>query len=1126
MPNTLSFFVSSIDTFSIERSFSSIASDGKLESDERLINVDVICEGSIEGLVDKEGDLLKYITDSNFTKVESLILGKGVYFNDVPLIDDRLNKLNFVTQGFDISYGEEFNYYKDQYASTVHRYNKKIYLNQSDFQIPMGLNAVSQTAGRGFFAAQLFNGVTSMVYDKYPLSQPQKSDNTVDVSDSAKSSHIINTLRTASLQTQVFIHKIVNKYCDQLSIHFKADSLFDSIKGNVNSGGISMGILIEEENSPNTFGAVFVLNGISKGNYVFDVPINLNLDTVNKNTYYVKIFALTEKISPVNGNIFKEMSVSSIIERIRNKGSFSYPFSSIVRSSVSSNHFNSDPQRSFDLKLLKVKVPKNYDSEIGEYDGNWDGNFDNFLRWTDNPAWILNDICTNSRYGVSAGNISDKDLNKWELYKISKYCDELVPIDTPSLYSPDSFVIYDANTILIAKGSSNDTLEQFRKKYPSINDKTNANLNGGFHNSIIFLYNLSNDTESIDENFKKIIVSVDEVDQSEDANGNTTITTVDSGGGGFFRIKLMNDFGPRKFFEKSETANFLSEFVKTSVGVSSPETSSDTLVNKIEKSVKNTQSGAKDNILYWLDHNLTQNTAYAFPTQFINKPCFSEEILEYDNVKGSCLPKILNYRDKLEKRFSCNILIDNETEFLKVINDIASVFRGLTYYKNNFITSTIDVEKPVSYLFNNSNVKDGLFSYSSASLDGNYSVAKVMFRDKYLNYDQQVEIVEDSLMVNKYGIVTKEILGFGITSRHQARRIGEWLLATNRFENQTVNFITDLQGLILKPSDVIQIEDEFKNNSVLQGRVTSINYSDKYITVDRKINLTSTGEIIKFLADVQKKTILSLNEQESVSDEDIDALSLGDVIKLKIDRIENDTNRIYFDETYEFYNFTKLLSSTPFIIENSKSNLGSNLYKVVTITETSNNEYSFFCIKHDKAKYESLSKGSFEKNFTFVDNTISFADSDSLKEVNLSGMNSSYYEIAPYSLNEINGLTIDFNFNEQQSSLVYSSSPQRDYYVLTLKISNIFNFIDDKRQNGTTAEKKYYAYVQEVFNKKGGLLFKVVLRNQSLKFKIQDSNISDKRIFLGKFSTNNKIVSAVSGIRIYLFDVNNKIIEV
>ena len=52
------------------------------------------------------------------------------------------------------------------------------------------------------------------------------------------------------------------------------------------------------------------------------------------------------------------------------------------------------------------------------------------------------------------------------------------------------------------------------------------------------------------------------------------------------------------------------------------------------------------------------------------------------------------------------------------------------------------------------------------------------------------------------------------------------------------------------------------------------------------------------------------------------------------------------------------------------------------------------------------------------------------------------------------------------------------------------------------------------------------MTREELKFKIQDSNTSDKRIFLGKFSTNNKIVSAVSGIRIYLFDVNNKIIEV
>ena len=1108
MPSTLPFFVASLSD-SINKSFAAIPADRKLESDERLINTDVVCEGPIEGLVDKQGNLLKYITDSNTNAVESIILGKGVYYNDVPLVDDKLNKLNFVTQGFDIRYGEEFNNYTQQYASTVHRYNKKIYLNELDYKTTLGLNDSS-----GLIAIQKIDNKESRMGKSYGAV----------IEGNATPGSLISVLQTASSNAQVFIHKIVNKYCDQLSIHLKFDSLFVSNKGNTNATTASIAIFIEEDNSPNVFAAIFSIYGISKAGYIFDIPINLNLDSVNKNTYYVKIFALTKKISPENGNLFTEISVSSIIERIKNKGSFSYPFSSIVRSSVSSTHFNNDPTRSFDLKLLKIKVPKNYDSEVGEYEGNWDGNFDNFLRWTDNPAWIFYDICTNARYGVGSGNVSDKDLNKWELYKISKYCDELILVNTPAAYAEDSFTIYDQNTIIIDKvASDNDlsSLMEFKKKYPSINDATNAAANGGRDNSIIFLYNLSDDNGSIDTNYKKIIVSVDEVSINPDTN---TITVAAEGQGTAFRMKLMNDFGPRKFFENANTANFLQTFTDYAVAISSAATQGDQLSTKIAKSIKNTQSGAKDNVLYWLNYNSTQNTEYKFPISFINKPCFAEDILKNGTVKGSCLPKTLNYKNPLEKRFSCNLLIDNETEFLKVLNDIASVFRGLTYYKNNFITSTIDVEKPISYLFNNSNVKDGSFSYSSASIDGNYSVAKVMYRDKYLNYDQQVEIVEDSLLVSTYGIITKEILGFGITSRDQARRIGEWLLATNRFENQTVNFVTDLQGLLLKPSDVIQIEDEFKNNSILQGRVTSVNYTDKYITVDRKINLNSTGELIKFLADVEGKTISSLNEQATVSDADINDLNLGDIIELRIDRIENDTNRIYFDETYKFYNLIKIKSSTPFIIENSKSNSGPNLYKVVSISETSNNEYSLFCIKHEKAKYEALTKGSYQKNNVFVDNTISYADSDLLKEVDLSGMGSNYYAIDAYSINEVNALTIDYGFNEQQTSLIYNS--QKEYYVLNLKISDIFNYIYSKTLSAVETEKKYYAYVQDVLNKKGGLLFKITLKNQSIKFKIQDSVQSNKRIFLGKFGSNKNIVTSSSGIRIYLFDKNNKIIEV
>ena len=94
----------------------------------------------------------------------------------------------------------------------------------------------------------------------------------------------------------------------------------------------------------------------------------------------------------------------------------------------------------------------------------------------------------------------------------------------------------------------------------------------------------------------------------------------------------------------------------------------------------------------------------------------------------------------------------------------------------------------------------------------------------------------------------------------------------------------------------------------------------------RKINLNSTGELIKFIANIEGKTISFLNEQATVSDDDIDNLNLGDVIELKIDRIENNTNRIYFESAL-------LLASLTLYIHFYKLNYQSNqqVYSAVTI---------------------------------------------------------------------------------------------------------------------------------------------------------------------------------------------------
>ncbi len=57
------------------------------------------------------------------------------------------------------------------------------------------------------------------------------------------------------------------------------------------------------------------------------------------------------------------------------------------------------PRRSYDLKLLRVRVPVELQPEHPlVYSGVWDGTFK--VAWTDNPAWCFYDLVTSTRYGL------------------------------------------------------------------------------------------------------------------------------------------------------------------------------------------------------------------------------------------------------------------------------------------------------------------------------------------------------------------------------------------------------------------------------------------------------------------------------------------------------------------------------------------------------------------------------------------------------------------------------------------------------------------------------------------------------------------------------------------------------
>lgn len=102
-----------------------------------------------------------------------------------------------------------------------------------------------------------------------------------------------------------------------------------------------------------------------------------------------------------------------------------YPNTAVIGVKVDAEQFGSKQvTRNYLLRGRIVPVPSNYDPVKRTYTGIWDGTFK--PAWTDNPAWCVLDMLTHPRYGMG-NRIGVADVDKWALYAIAQYCDQLVP---------------------------------------------------------------------------------------------------------------------------------------------------------------------------------------------------------------------------------------------------------------------------------------------------------------------------------------------------------------------------------------------------------------------------------------------------------------------------------------------------------------------------------------------------------------------------------------------------------------------------------------------------------------------------------------------------------------------------
>ncbi|VXD06451.1 Host specificity protein [Enterobacterales bacterium 8AC] len=283
--------------------------------------------------------------------------------------------------------------------------------------------------------------------------------------------------------------------------------------------------------------------------------------------------------------------------------------------------------------------------------------------------------------------------------------------------------------------------------------------------------------------------------------------------------------------------------------------------------VNRTYSGTWDGSFKWAYSN---NPAWVFYDILLNKRFGLGNRLDATQVDEVELYRIAQYCDQLvpdgsggtgmEPRFLCDVYIQSQNEAFTVLRDLASIFRGMTYWANNQVCALADMPRDMDFIYTRANVIDGKFNYQGGSQRNRYTTAMVSWSNPDNHYQDEVEAVSENSLVRRYGINQTEISAIGCTRQTEANRRGRWALLTNT-NDRTVSFSTGLDGHIPLPGKIIGVADQMLAGRVLGGRVSSVN--GRTLKLDRVADVSPGDRLIVNLPNgsSQARTVAGVNGQ-------------------------------------------------------------------------------------------------------------------------------------------------------------------------------------------------------------------------------------------------------------------------
>jgi len=323
----------------------------------------------------------------------------------------------------------------------------------------------------------------------------------------------------------------------------------------------------------------------------------------------------------------------------------------------------------------------------------------------------------------------------------------------------------------------------------------------------------------------------------------------------------------------------------------------------------------------WCLYDLLTNCRYGFNIAVRDMDKFS-----FYQASVYCNQYVDNGQGGTEPRFSCNVSIQTSVEAYKLINDMCSVFRAMPYWSAGFLLLSQDRPTDPLYVFNQTNISDEGFQYTGSSLKTRHTVAVV----GYLDIETQelaYESIEDPEAIAKFGVITADVTAFACTSRSQAYRLGEWLLYTENYENETLTFKTSLEaGIAVRPGMLIAVSDPLRSGVRRGGRVTAA--GNDYVVIDERAatDLPTSGS----------PTIIVALEDGTVTTK-----TVTDVSGAKVTVLDTFTSAPLIGGAF-IYNNNTMQSST---------------WRVLGVQEQNGTEYIITALSYNPSKYDYIERG-------------------------------------------------------------------------------------------------------------------------------------------------------------------------